>query len=375
MSPGKHQNAIVIDNGSNFIKVGVSKDINKLYSFPSIVGRHRCPIIMVGMVIKDYYVGSDARNKRGILRMNCPIENSMITNWDNMEKIWHFAFYNVLQVDPAEFPVLLTEPPLNPKGNREKMTQIMFETFNIPHLCIELASVLSLYNNGKETGVVLDSGESVTHSVPVYKGFLLVHGINRLDIGGRSVNNFIIKLMYEKGFSYISHRDVELINEIKNTLCYVSSNVEVELKQKNIKSDFELPDGNIIQLGSIVFEAPELMFHPFLMGYENSGVHDIVLTSVNTCEEKIRRTLFSNILLAGGNTLLTGFKERLEIEIKKKCLYSEMVKVFHNKAGEKAALKGGIKLASSSVFLSSCISREEYEDNGPSVIHSKNGVL
>ena len=158
-----------------------------------------------------------------------------------MEKIWGHVFTNELRVAPEEHNVMLTEAPMNPKENREKMAQIMFETFNVPGLYIAIQAVLSLYSAGKFTGIVADSGDGVTHFVPIFDGYSLPHAVIRLDLAGRDLTEFMMKLLTETGMRFLTAAEKEIVKAIKEKACYVALDFEEELKSVE-PFDYELPE-------------------------------------------------------------------------------------------------------------------------------------
>jgi len=186
---------IVIDNGSGVIKAGFSGDNQPSVKFPSIVGIPRSDKQMVGVESKSEYIGDEAQKMRGVLNLKYPIESGIITEWDMMEKVWDYCFSNELRCDPTEHKVMLTEAPNNPKSNREKMTQLMFETFQVQGLYVAIQAVLSLYSNGRTTGMVVDSGDGVTHTIPVFEGFTIPHAVKKNFIAGRAITTHMVNLL------------------------------------------------------------------------------------------------------------------------------------------------------------------------------------
>eukprot|EP01052_Picozoa_sp_SAG31_P027206 SAG31_NODE_2527_length_5558_cov_2.684374_3_plen_465_part_00 len=331
--------AVVIDNGSALIKAGFGGDEAPRSVFENIVGRVRFPELFVGPPPRpsaggESFVGDECQGRQGVLAPRWPMEAGIVTKWDAMEEVWRHTFY-MLRVDPMEQPVLMTEAPLNPKTNREKMVEICLGKFSAPAVYVVSAAALSLQHacGGApcKSGLVVDSGASVTHVVPIYKGYVLPHAVRRISIGGRDLDNYILKLLCELGYSFTGATVDHLLGrDIKEALGHVASQSVVAEPTREDRDrtaangdarmarrfEYDLPDGQVIQVGDVSWRCVEPLFEPSLLGMEGGGLPTHVYEAATACDAELHSAMLRGVVLAGGNMMFPGMAVRMEQELR-----------------------------------------------------------
>ncbi|KAL2073258.1 hypothetical protein VTL71DRAFT_10582 [Oculimacula yallundae] len=375
-----HNAPIVLDNGSGTIRAGFAgEDLPKCY-FPSFVGRPKHLRVLAGALEGDVFIGQRAQELRGLLKIKYPLEHGIVTDWDDMERIWEWVYGEGLKTLSEEHPVLLTEPPLNPRSNRDTAAQILFETFNVPALYTSIQAVLSLYASGRTTGIVLDAGDGVSHAVPVYEGFAMPSSIRRIDVAGRDVTEYMQLLLRKSGYVFHTSAEKEVVRMIKEKVSYVAADPKKEEKEWAASSgkmggdsrvvEYALPDGNKIKIGQERFRAPEILFDPEIIGLEYPGIHQIVVDAINRTDLDLRKSLFGNIVLSGGSTLTKGFGDRLLHEVQRLAVKDMRIKIFAPPERKYSTWIGGSILAGLSTFRKMWVSIDDWHEN-PDIIHTK----
>jgi actin-related protein len=336
---------------------------------------------------KPYYIGDEALEdihaKAFRSRLVLPVQQGMVANWDMMEVLWQNTFYEKLKINPSYHPVLLTEAVINPKADRERMVQIMFETFSVPALYICSRPILCLCASRRSTGVVIHCSSSECCIVPIIDGHVLPHSISRSCFhSGDDLTSHMITLLQQRGISFpeckmgsqnlwTDYKTRCLVRRLQESVCYIALDCDHEM-QSITELTYELPlqpehvPSAAIRIGSERFVCPEILFRPLLPSV--AGIHIATDAVIKSCDVDVQHLLYGNILLAGSTVTLPGMVARMEKEMRAAV---PGVQVSVSAACKHSVWTGGAILASSPHFLDLCMLNAVYDEHGPTIVHSK----
>ncbi|KAF9358323.1 Arp2/3 complex subunit, actin nucleation center [Mortierella sp. AD094] len=418
---------VVIDNGTGFTKMGFAGNNDPSFIQPTVIATRDggnsssgAPSVPSkpsflnssassnlaskrGVEDLDFFIGDEAVANSKTYALNYPIRHGQIENWDHMERYWEQSIFKYLRCEPEDHSFLLTEPPLNPPENRENTAEIMFESFNVQGLYIAVQAVLALaaswtsskVNEQTLTGTVIDSGDGVTHVIPVAEGYVIGSSIKSVPIAGRDLTSFVQNLLRERGENMIPAEDsLTVAQKIKEQYSYVCPDIVKEFKKYDQEGDkyFKKYEGvhsvtgkpYTVDVGFERFLAPEIFFNPEIASSDYlTPLPEVVDTVVQTSPIDVRRGLYKNIVLSGGSTMFENFAKRLQRDIKRiadtRIKRSEVlsggrmqstpmeVNVISHKKQRYAVWFGGSLLASTGEFHSYCHTKAEYDEVGPSI--------
>lgn len=349
----------------------------------------------------DFYIGNEAivASQGPSYSLNYPIKHGQVENWDHMERFWENSIFKYLRTEPEDHFFLLTEPPLNPPENREQIAEIFFESFNCAGLYIAVQAVLALAASWTSpkvmdrslTGTVIDSGDGVTHVIPVAEGYVIGSAIKNIPIAGRDITLFIQSLLRERGEIDTSLKTAE---RIKQEYCYVCPDIVKEFNKFDRDSEKfaqliveskEKTSKKIVDIGYERFLAPEIFFNPEIASSDFlTPLPTIVDQAIQACPIDVRKGLYNNVVLSGGSTMFKDFGRRLQRDLKSivndRIAQSELisgtkstgvdVQVISHRRQRNAVWFGGSLLAQTTEFRSYCHTKQDYEEYGPEIVRN-----
>ena len=369
---------IIIDLGSYEIKTGYRSTNNNFPStrFLSYIGEPKYDKILRSINFnkpkkREQLVGDNCSPYLGIVKLRYPIQHGSFTNEQDISLIFNHIFTK-LGLESEEIPnhpLLITEPILNPRNNREKISEILFEKYGVSNLVFANQPSLSLFSLSSTTGAVLESGEGVSQICCIFDGYAMPCSFMRSNFGGGDVNYYLGQLLKMKGFEFLSDTEKLILHEIKKKCSLqVEENKEVE----NKSTPYKLPDSNELFLDHKDFDAVKVVFNPSLVGKNCLGLHQMIATSIEKVNSDLRERLYSNIKLTGGNSLIQNFAQVIHTELQSLLTTYKVINArVHSINCTISNWNGGNIVSSLDIFNNLLISRQEWEEKGKDIVHKK----
>ena len=372
---------IIIDLGSGQIKLGFGGQEHPKKIFNNYIGEAKYKKIVKNYnkdntIKNDIYIGSQCDKNLNFLKLRYPIKHGVFTNYEDIYPLFNYilSIFKIPLEEIKSHPILITEPLHNPTQNRENISHILFEKFDINKLFFASQPVLSLYSTSNTTGVILESGEGVSQSCVIYEGYSIPNTFEKCDYGGGDVTNYLGDILKNMGYYFETSAEKLLIKEIKEKYCWTCSTNISENVKKNTEFEKEnhfLPDGNVMKLGVERIYPPEILYKPEIIGLEYPGYHEMINNSINNANIELRPKLYENILLSGGNMAMKGTPNRIYYEIKKMINMNMKINIHSPKNPHLLSWIGGNIISGLEIFKKMWITKEEWEENGDKILHEK----
>uniref|UniRef100_A0A3P9AFN4 Actin-related protein 3 n=1 Tax=Esox lucius TaxID=8010 RepID=A0A3P9AFN4_ESOLU len=414
----------VVDCGTGYTKIGYAGNTEPQFIVPSCiaikesakVGDQAQRRLMKGMDDLDFYIGDEAIDKPNYAT-KWPIRHGIVEDWDLMEKFMEQVIFKYLRAEPEDHYFLLlpdnslpelevmrpsskdsctgiclpsqTEPPLNTPENREYTAEIMFESFNIPGLYIAVQAVLALAASWTSrlvgertlTGTVIDSGDGVTHVIPVAEGYVIGSCIKHIPIAGRDITYFTQQLLREREGGTPPEQSLETAKAIKERYSYVCPDLVKEFNKYDTDGSKWSKKEFTVDVGYERFLGPEIFFHPEFANPDfTQPISEVVDEVIQNCPIDVRRPLYKNVVHSGGSTMFRDFGRRLQRDLKRSVdgrlkLSEDLsggqlkpkpidVQVITHHMQRYAVWFGGSMLASTPEFYQVCHTKKDYEEIG-----------
>jgi actin beta/gamma 1 len=308
---------IILDIGSAYVKVGFAGEPYPRYNFPCMTGTEKYKAVMVDVGARNIYIGDDAMKMRGVLKVSHPIERGAVMDWNDFYEILNHIFYSLLRIENLSYyPVFYIEAPFVPTETKEYIARVLYETHRVNSLINVPSPILSCFSVGLTTGLVIESGHGTTWIAPILFGKIVHQAVQRLNLAGMDVSNNLKALLMREGINITSSAVDEIIKEIKERNCYYVLDVNNPPQISGDEYSYDMPDGASVNIPAhILYEAPEIMFQPRLMGSQSVSIAQAVINSLQSIDKQYWGDLLSHIVLSGGNLMHAGFEERFRLEL------------------------------------------------------------
>ena len=374
---------IVIDIGSGEVKAGFSGEEKPKVIFKNYFGEPKYKRVLHaydndGNDIREQYIGDDCEKYLGLIKLRYPVNHGVFEKEQDIFSTFNHI-YSKLELNSQEIkehPVLITEPILNPRTNREKIAKILFDNLGVPAIFFASQPILSLFSTSVTTGIILESGEGVTQSCVVFEGYSIPFSYERYNYGGRDVTEYLKNMLKRRGYNFYNSSEIKLVNDIKEKMCYLETNKRADLPKKGVNKklvQYYLPDGNNITIDDEITLAPEILFNPEYIGKEYLSFTQMIINSINKTDIELRREAYESIWLSGGNTAFKDLNHKLNDELKYIFGKNVVINILENEKinPQYRCWVGGNIISTLEIFKKMWVTKSDWKENGSEIIHIK----